>query len=226
MGRRRTGVNKVRDIIRYSHTSELSERHIARALGISRTVVARTLQAFHVSGLSHSEVDQIADSLLLKSLEQGHIAQDGTRYKELSALFPEMVVELKKKGVTLQWLWEGYMREHPRGYQYIQYCLHFHRWRRSEEVSMHIEYKAGEAMLVDWAGDKLEVIDGNSGHTWALETFVAILGASGKALLVGTHSYTRIKNILALRLEEHSQPRLDLGVLPEHENVRGSGYYN
>ena len=89
-----------------------------------------------------------------------------------------MVVELKKKGVTLQWLWERYIHEHPQGYQYSQYCLHFHRWRRSEEVSMHIEYKAGEAMLVDWAGDKLEVINGITGQNWELEQFVAILGAS------------------------------------------------
>jgi hypothetical protein len=34
---------------------------------------------------------------------------------------------------------------------------------RVEDVSMHIEYKAGEAILVDWAGDKLEVINGLTG---------------------------------------------------------------
>ena len=51
MGRRRTGVNKIRDIIRYGQTTDLSERQIARALGISRTVVARTLQTFRASGL-------------------------------------------------------------------------------------------------------------------------------------------------------------------------------
>jgi hypothetical protein len=37
MGRRRTGVNKVREIIRYGCTTELSEQQIARALEISRT---------------------------------------------------------------------------------------------------------------------------------------------------------------------------------------------
>ena len=178
MGRRRTGVKKVRDIIRYNHTDGLSERQIARALGVSRTVVARTLQAFRASGIAYTEVELIADSVLLKSLEQGKVEQGGTRYKALAARFPEMVVELKKKGVTLQWLWELYIQEHPQGYQYSQYCLHFHRWRRSEDVSMHIEYKAGEAMLVDWAGDNLQVINGLTGQNWELEQFVAILGAS------------------------------------------------
>jgi transposase len=43
---------------------------------------------------------------------------------------------------------------------------------------MHIDYRAGEAMLVDWAGDKLSVVNGRTGEPWELEQFVAILGAS------------------------------------------------
>ncbi len=178
MGRRRTGVKKVRDIIRYNHTSDLSERQIARALGVSRTVVARTLCAFRASGLDYSAVEQMPDSELEKSLETEKAPQNGSRYVELVALFPEMAVELKKKGTTLEWLWQKYIGEHPQGYQYSQFWLHFRQWCKSEEVSMHIEYKAGEAVLVDWAGDKLEVINGNTGQTWPLEQFVAILGAS------------------------------------------------
>jgi len=138
MGRRRTGVNKVRDIIRYGKTTDLSERQIARALGVSRTVVARTLQAFRASGLEYPAVEQLPDSGLQQNLDRGKTPQDGTRYKELAEGFPEMVVELKKKGVTLQWLWERYIHEHPQGYQYSQYCLHFHRWCRSEEVRPHL----------------------------------------------------------------------------------------
>src|SRR5208282_359709 len=52
-----------------------------------------------------------------------------------------------------------------------------------------------EAVLVDWAGDKLKVLNGNSGEPWELEQFVAILGAShsptwrrGKARMRGTGS--------------------------------------
>jgi len=43
MGRRKTRVNKLRDIIHYRYTTDLSERQIARALKLSRTVVAKTL---------------------------------------------------------------------------------------------------------------------------------------------------------------------------------------
>ena len=178
MGRRRTGVKKVRDIIRYSATTDFSERQIARALAVSRTVVARTLQAFRASGLAYSELDQMPDSQLEKGLAPQAIPVPGQRYAALAARFPAMVVELKKKGVTLQHLWEGYINEHPEGYQYSQFCLSFHRWGAAEEVTMHIEYKAGEAVLVDWAGDPLEVINGSTGAPWLLQQFVAILGAS------------------------------------------------
>jgi hypothetical protein len=52
--------------------------------------------------------------------------------------------------------------------------------------------------------------------------------ACARALRFGTHSYTRIKNILAQGLEEEGQPQLQLAVsaLPAHENLRGSDYYN
>lgn len=64
MGRKRTRANKIRDIIGYRQTTDLSERLIARALQVSRTVVARTLQAYRASVLEWSEVPSVADSVL------------------------------------------------------------------------------------------------------------------------------------------------------------------
>ena len=44
---------------------------------------------------------------------------------------------------------------------------------------MHIKHKAGDKMFVDYAGDKLTYVDRKSGKERSVETFVAILGASG-----------------------------------------------
>ena len=178
MARRRIGVEKARDIIRYRMTTTLSARQIARALGISRTVVATTIRTFKVSGLEYDAIENMPDSQLMQALAGEEIPKTSGRYQDLSQRFPAMVVELKKKGVTLQWLWELYIKEYPGGYRYSQYCLNFHRWRKSPDVVMHIEHKAGEEMFVDWAGDKLGVINGNTGEPWALEQFVAILGVA------------------------------------------------
>ena len=89
-----------------------------------------------------------------------------------------MVKELRRKGVTLQLLWEEYLREHPDGYQSSQFGHHFHSWRKSTEVGMHIDHKAGEKLFVDYAGDKLAIVDPDNGAVQRVETFVAILGAN------------------------------------------------
>jgi transposase len=43
---------------------------------------------------------------------------------------------------------------------------------------MHIEHKAGDKMFVDYAGDKLAIVDRETGKEHPVEVFVAILGAS------------------------------------------------
>ena len=40
-----------------------------------------------------------------------------------------MHTELKKKGVTLQLLWEEYRQKEPRGYGYSRYCELYSQWR-------------------------------------------------------------------------------------------------
>ena len=42
---------------------------------------------------------------------------------------------------------------------------------------MHIEHKAGDKMFVDYAGDKLVIVD-RKGKERSVEVFVAILGAN------------------------------------------------
>ena len=71
---------------------------------------------------------------------------------------------------TLQLLWEEYLREHPDGYQNSQFCYHFHFWRKSAEVSMHIDHKAGENLFVDYAGDRLAIVDPDSGKEQPVES--------------------------------------------------------
>ena len=61
--------------------------------------------------------------------------------------------------MTLQCLWQEYLAEHSDGYRYSQFCYHFHQWRKSPDVRMHIEHKAGQEMFVDYAGKRLAVTD-------------------------------------------------------------------
>ena len=177
MARKRIGMQNIREIIRYHVTTDLSERQIARALQVSRAVVGKYLRAFAGSGLGWQEVAQMADSALIAQLEGLKKEPKSTRYRQLSEKFPGLLAELKKKGVTLQLLWEEYLQEHPDGYQYTQFCYHFQAWRNNE-VRMHIEHKAGDKMFADYAGTKLAVTDRVSGEQRDVEVYIGILGAS------------------------------------------------
>ena len=178
MARRRISVDKIKEVIRYGVTTELSERAIGRALKVSRTAVTKYLECFRGSGLTWEQAQELPDSELLAVLEGSRPARTSARYERLAERFPMMVKELRRKGVTLQLLWEEYLRAHPDGYQNSQFCYHFHRWRKSAEVSMHIDHKAGEKLFVDYAGNKLAIVDPDSGKEQPVETFVAILAAS------------------------------------------------
>ena len=178
MARRRISVEKIKEVIRYGVTTELSERAIGRALKVSRTAVTKYLECFRGSGLTWEQAQELPDSELLAVLEGSRPARTSARYERLAERFPMMVKELRRKGVTLQLLWEEYLRAHPDGYQNSQFCYHFHRWRKSTEVSMHIDHKAGEKLFVDYAGDRLAIVDPEGGKEQPVETFVAILGAS------------------------------------------------
>jgi len=176
MARKRINMKKIREIIRFKETTNMSERKIARALNISRPVVAQYIKDFNASGLTYEETEDMPDSRFLALFEKQRNKRC-SKYEDISKLFPYFVTELKKTGVTLMILWNEYQKKHPGGYSYSQFCYHFQVWRNASKVTMHIEHKAGDKMFVDYAGDKLVVVD-REGKEQSVEVFVAILGAS------------------------------------------------
>jgi transposase len=59
-----------------------------------------------------------------------------------------------------------------------QFKHYFSQWKAQVNPTMHMEHKAGDKLYVDFAGDKLEIINEQTGEVKPVEVFVAILGAS------------------------------------------------
>jgi len=177
MARKRITMKKIREIIRFKETTDMSDRKIAQALKISRPVVAQYLKEIRASGLTYAEIKNMPDSQFLALFEKQR-SKKYSKYEELSERFPHFVTELKKTGVTLMTLWNEYQREHSDGYRYSRFCYHFQVWRNASKVTMHMDHKAGDKMFVDYAGDKLTIMDRKTGKEQSVEVFVAILGAS------------------------------------------------
>ena len=64
---------------------------------------------------------------------------------------------------------------------YAKMCIR-DSYRMVTHVVGHFEHYAGDQMYIDFAGDKLEVVDSESGECRSVEVFVAILPAAPVAV--------------------------------------------
>ena len=75
-------------------------------------------------------------------------------------------------------LWEQYAAANMPAYQYTQFKKYYHFYSNRVKPVMHMEHKAGDKMYIDFAGDKLSIVDTDSGEIKEVEVFAAILGCS------------------------------------------------
>lgn len=169
---------QIRQILRL-HSQGKSKLQIAILTGVSRNTVKRYLRKFDEGQYSYEAITNLADhelELLFGSIEKISLAN--AKLQVLLELFPELSKQLKRKGMTLQKLWEQYYQQYPDGYGRSQFCFHFHQYVRGTNPVMHLEHKAGDKTYIDFAGDKLFVVDPLTGEEKKVEVFAAILGCS------------------------------------------------
>lgn len=179
MGKRKVSMNKLREILRLKETCGLTLRKISKAMNLSRPVVTDYLERCAARGLDYATARDMPDDALETLLKRFAQPTDAdARHLDLAVRFEHMSKDLTLVGVTRMFLWEKYKRDHPDGYGYSQFCYRFQQWAKSQDLSMHIEHKAGEKMFIDFTGKTLAMVDRASGEIVPVEVFVAILGAS------------------------------------------------
>lgn len=177
MPRKRTNVEKIREILRLSFELKLSIRKIAEALEISKTSVGEYLAEFKRSGLSYQDIKKMSDTEVLELFEKSN-KEANPMYEVLSREFPYYEKELARVGVTLYLLWEEYKERYPDGFSYSRFCHHYRMWENKLKAGMHIEHKAGDLIYADFTGKKMHYVDGAFGEIRDAEIFITILGAS------------------------------------------------
>jgi len=75
-------------------------------------------------------------------------------------------------------LWEEYKEKHPDGIMYTQFCERYRKFKKTNQLTMHIEHKAGEEVQVDWAGKTMSYVQQDTGEMKPVYLFVAVLPAS------------------------------------------------
>lgn len=168
-------MSKVKGILRLLSAGE-SKRFISERMRSSRKTVDKYESVFSRHPLGYKELLKLSDKELMSIIAPP--AEHAPTHDELYGLFPDMERELKKVGVTKLYLWEKYKEEYVDGVQYSQFCEHFRRYQKSQKLSYVMEHKAGDKLMVDFAGKKLFLTDPDTGEQQSVEFFVGILPCS------------------------------------------------
>jgi len=177
MAKKRLTMRKITEVLRLKHEFKLSNRAIAGACKISNSTVGEYLKRAEIAKVSWPLGEIEEEELYQKLFPERKVIFLEHEYPMPD--WKKVSDEKRKKGVTLQLLWQEYKGKHPEGYQYSQFCEHYQRWKKSQvEPGRHIEHTGGEEMQVDYAGLKIPVINSETGEISEASVFVATLPAS------------------------------------------------
>lgn len=177
MARKRTDVEKIREILRLSLELKFSIRRTADMLNISKTSVGEYLAELKRTGLTYSDITRMSDTEVIELFEKSNKTAN-PMYEALSKEFPYYEKELARVGVTLYLLWEEYKQRQPDGFSYSRFCHHYRMWESKLKPGMHIEHKAGDMLYADFTGKKMHYVNQVTGEIREAEIFVSIMGAS------------------------------------------------
>ena len=171
-------MHQVREVLRLKYSRRLSNRAIARTCGINRETVAVYLQRAERLGLGWPMPDGFTDTQLDGLLFPPPANPPGPeRPLPDCAYIYEELRSHKKLKLTLMQLWIEYKERHPEGFQYTQFCEHYHRWRLKLDYVMRQEHRAGDKMFVDFC-DGLDLVNQENGDIARTHLFVGVWGFS------------------------------------------------
>jgi transposase len=179
-------MRKIKEVLRLHYEKGLSAREIARSLDIGRGTIRNYLARVQRAGLGWPLPPEIDEATLEHRLFSPFhpVVQEKRQMPPMEYLHQER----KRKGVTLLLLWHEYKEKYPEGYQYSQFCRLYHQWAEKLDPCLHQEYRAGEKLFVDYAGQTMEITDPETGEIHPIQIFVATLGASNYTFAEATLS--------------------------------------
>jgi len=204
----RLSMRTIREVLRLKWEKKLSNKQIAKSCNIARSTIRDYLERAQSADLSWPLPPDLDDGRL-EALLFSSAPKESSEKRGLPAM-EYIRKELTRKGVTLRLLWLEYRQANPDGYQYSQFCLRYHLWSDTLDVSLRQTYRAGEKLFVDYAGQTIPVMDPVCGQTREARLFVAALGASSY-----TFAQASFSEDLPSWIEAHVRALTFFGGVPE-----------
>ena len=177
MTAKKIDIMDVRQLIQLKSRGE-SNRSCSSILGLHRNTVNYYVRQLKATGSPYAELQLLNDSQL-KELFPSRTLSDSDRYEELAGYFSYFKQQLLLPGATREFLWKEYLQKHPEGYGYTQFNEHLNNWLNQAKASGKFTHKAGDKLLVDYCGKKLQIVDKSTGEVRDVEVFVGIFPCSG-----------------------------------------------
>ncbi len=145
-----------------------SNREIAQELHLARNTVNFYVKQFTDIGKGLCDLLQLNDQELSSLVyKESSVPQTDWRFTDLQKRIPDLGDELQKPHATRMILWEEYQRKVPDGYGYTQFCEHLNRFLETRKAVMLFDHEPAASMMFDFAGDKIPLVDENTGEiTW------------------------------------------------------------
>ena len=184
MANKTLSMRHISEILRLKHEKGLSVREIARSCGLPASTVGDYLKRAEAASLSWPLPEPLSEEELLDRLMGGGAeAADAGAKPPPARPTPEWAKvhqELRRKGVTMQLLWQEYRQDHPEGYGRSRFCELYREWASTVDPVLRQNHPPGEKMFVDWAGQKVPIHNPLDGSIAEASLFIAVLGASNK----------------------------------------------
>jgi transposase len=171
----RITMRRIRETLRLHLQADLSYDAVGRALNISKSVVGKYVSLARAAGVDWEVAQTLTDEELEARLYRPAVPRSS---HQIAPDFAVVHQELKRRGVTLQLLWEEYARDNELAYKYTSFSIKYRAFAQSLKRSMRQVHVAGEKLFVDYSGDGLPLIDPTTGEITTAQVFVATLGAS------------------------------------------------
>ena len=154
-----------------------SYREVVEIVGCSHRDVARVKQSIEDNGVISAVA--VSDAVLAGWFPDGRRnVSDEYDQPDLSRVLASMK---QNRHFTLLLAWRRYVdtKDVGKKYGYSQFCALFADYLRTHDLVAVLRHEPGRAMLVDWAGDTMDIVDAVSGEVIRAVLFVAVLPFSG-----------------------------------------------
>jgi transposase len=189
MAAKKIDIMDVRQLIQLKIRGE-SNRSCSSILTIHRNTVNYYVRQLKATGTSYPDLLCLSDAQL-SELFPSRSSSDNDRYEELASDFSYFKKQLLSPGGTREALWKEYLYKHPEGYGYTQFNEHYNNWLGQTKASGKLMHKAGDKLLVDYTGKKLQLVDKATGEVQDVEVFVGILPCSSYTFIEASRSQQR-----------------------------------